>query len=174
VGWLLLTRSVIDPEQRVFTAATVLLLGGVADYLLLSALMAGFIAGVCWHLTGGVARESIESDLRRLQHPLVALVLLVAGARTEITAGIVALAVVYVLVRGAGKLAGTYAGRLVDAAPARDLASRLLSPGVLGVAFALNMTRAAGPEMAVVLSVAVLGTIGSQVLAGLGRPEHGR
>jgi hypothetical protein len=172
VGWLLLTRTSFDPEQRVFTAATVLLLGGVADYLSVSALMAGFIAGLCWHLTGGVARESIQSDLRRLQRPLVALVLLVAGARTAVTPDILALVVAYVLLRGAGKLAGSLACGLVEPEQTRGLASPLLSPGVLGVAFALNVTRAGGPDMAIVLSVAVLGTLGSQLLAGLRRPEH--
>jgi hypothetical protein len=165
-GWLLLTRTGSDTEQRVFSAATLLLLGGVADYLGMSALMAGLVAGAFWHATGGSARESIRRDLSHLQHPLVALILVVAGARTEITPAIVALAVAYVLLRAIGKLAGAVATVVVDPALSRDAAPHVLSPGILGVAFALNMTRAIGPEAAVLLSVAVLGTIGAQLLAG--------
>ena len=62
-GWLLLSRTGSDTEQRVFSAATLLLLGGMADYLAVSALMAGLVAGAFWHFTGGVPRESIRRDL---------------------------------------------------------------------------------------------------------------
>ncbi|HEY6360585.1 MAG TPA: hypothetical protein VIX63_05750 [Vicinamibacterales bacterium] len=172
-GWLLLTRTVSDTEQRVFGAATLLLLGGVADYLSLSALVAGVAAGAFWHAVGGAPGESLRRDLAHVQHPLVALVLLAGGARTEFTPGIVALAVAYVLLRGVGKLAGSLAAGLVDPALSRGVAPRLLSPGILAVAFALNALRAGGPDMTAVLSVAVLGTIGSQLLAGVRPPEDG-
>jgi hypothetical protein len=165
-GWLLLTRTESDTEQRVFSAAVLLLLGGVADYLAVSALMAGLVAGAFWHVAGGSARESIRRDLSHLQHPLVALILIVAGARTEVTPGIIALAVAYVLLRAIGKLAGAVATVVVDPALSRDAAPHVLSPGILGVAFALNMSRAIGPDSTVLLSVAVLGTIGAQLLAG--------
>jgi hypothetical protein len=170
-GWLLLAPIASDTEQRVFGVATLLLLGGVADYLSLSALMAGLVAGAFWYMTGGVAHDSLQRHLAHLQHPLVALILLVAGAGTQFTSGIVALAVAYVLLRAVGKLTGSFATAFVDPALSRGVASRLLSPGILGVAFALNAMRAAGPEMRVVLSVAVLGTIGSQLLAGTRQPE---
>jgi hypothetical protein len=164
-GWLLLARSGSETEQRIFTAATLLLLGGVADYLSLSALLAGLVAGTFWHMTGGAARESIRRDLTHLRHPLVALILVVAGARTEFTPELAGVAVVYVVLRAVGKLAGGIAAAAMDRA-SPDIAPRLLAPGILGVAFALNSARALGPEMAIVLSVAVLGTIGSQLLAG--------
>ena len=170
-GWLLLTRTGSDTEQRVFSAATLLLLGGVADYLGVSALMAGLVAGAFWHATGGAARESIRRDLTHLQHPLVALILVVAGARTEITSDIIALAVAYVLLRAIGKLAGSIATVVVDPALSRDAAPHVLSPGILGVAFALNMARAVGTDAIVLLSVVVLGTIGAQLLAGATPPE---
>lgn len=165
-GWLLLARAGLETEQRIFSAATLLLLGGVADYLSLSALMAGLVAGTFWHLMGGAARESIRRDLTHLHHPLVALILVVAGARTELTPGIAGVAVIYVVLRAVGKLAGGIAATAIDRATSPDIAPRLLAPGIFGVAFALNSTRALGPEMTVVLSVAVLGTIGSQLLAG--------
>jgi hypothetical protein len=169
-GWLLLSRSSSDTEQRVFAAATLLLLGGIADYLSLSALMAGLVAGALWHTTGGAARESMRRALAHVQHPLVALILLVAGARTDFTAEILGLTVAYVLLRGVAKLAGSLAAPIAPAAPG-EVARRLLWPGILGIAFALNALRAAGPEMTAVLSIAVLGTIGSQLLAGASRPE---
>jgi hypothetical protein len=171
-GWLLLAPTASDTEQRVFTAATLLLLGGVADYLAVSALMAGLVAGAFWHVIGGATRESMRRDLTHLQHPLVALILLVAGARTEITAGIMALAVAYVLLRAVGKLAGSIATVVIDPALSRDAAPHVLSPGILGVAFALNMTRARGDEAIVLLSIAVLGTIGAQLLAGAAPAEE--
>ena len=170
-AWLLLTRSGSDTEQRVFGVATLLLLGGFADYLSLSALMAGLVAGAFWHVIGGSPRESIRRDLAHVHHPLVALILVVAGARTEVTAGIVGLAMAYVLLRAVGKLAGSIAATIIDPATSPDVAPRLLSPGILGIAFALNAMRAVGPDMALVLSVAVLGTIGSQLLAGA-RPSE--
>lgn len=172
VGWLLLARTGSDTEQRVFTAATLLLLGGVADYLAVSALLAGLVAGAFWHAIGGATRESIRRDLTHLQHPLVALILLVAGARTDMTAGVIALAVAYVLLRAVGKLAGSIATVVIDPALSRDAAPHVLSPGILGVAFALNMTRALGDNAIVLLSIAVLGTIAAQLLAGAAPPEE--
>ena len=172
VGWLLLARTGSDTEQRVFTAATLLLLGGIADYLALSALMAGLVAGAFWHIMGGTTRESIRRDLTHLQHPLIALILLVAGARTEITSGVVALAVAYVLLRAVGKLAGSIATVVIDPALSRHAAPHVLSPGILGVAFALNMTRALGDDAIVLLSIGVLGTIGAQLLAGAAPAEE--
>jgi hypothetical protein len=165
-GWLLLARTGSETEQRIFSAATLLLLGGVADYLSLSALMAGLVAGTFWHLVGGAARESIRRDLSHLHHPLLALILVVAGARTEFTPGIAGVAIVYVVLRAVGKLTGGIAAAAVVRARSADVAPRLLAPGIFGVAFALNSARALGPEMTVVLSAAVLGTIGSQLLAG--------
>ena len=170
-GWLLLARTASETEQRVFGVATLLLLGGVADYLSLSALMAGLVAGAFWYAAGGAAHDSLQRDLAYVQHPLVALILLVAGARTELTPAIVALAVAYVLLRAVGKLTGSLATTLVDPALSRGGPSRLLPPGIVGVAFALNALRVAGPDMATVLSVVVLGTIGSQLLAGTRQPE---
>jgi hypothetical protein len=171
-GWLLLMRTRSETEQRVFSVATLLLLGGVADYLAVSALMAGLVAGAFWHLAGGSARESIRRDLAHVQHPLLALILVVAGARTEFSQGIVGLTVAYVLLRAVGKLAGSIVTARAEPATSRDVTSRLLSPGILGVAFALTVVRAIGPDAVVVLSVAVLGTIGSQLLAGTGPPEE--
>ena len=74
------------------------------------------------------------------------------GARTEFTPGIVGLAVAYVLLRAVGKLAGSMATERGATLPCRrGVAPRLLSPGILGVAFALNALRTGSPDMTVVL-----------------------
>ena len=59
-----------------------LLVGGLADYLSLSALTSGLVAGLFWQRAGGPAAESLRRDLGYLQHPLVVLLLVTAGART--------------------------------------------------------------------------------------------
>jgi hypothetical protein len=170
-GWLLLAGASSETEQRMFGVAALLLLGGVADYLSLYALLAGLVAGAFWYATGGAAREALERDLAYLQHPLIALILLVAGARSELSFATIALAVVYVLLRAVGKLAGSLATTYVNPVRLPDLATRLLPPGILGVAFALGTLRAGGSDMSAVLAVAVLGTMGSQLLAGTKEPE---
>lgn len=170
-AWLLLARAAMVTEQRVFAIATMLLVGGVADYLSLSALLSGLVAGMFWQLAGGQARESLRRDALYIQHSLLVLLLVVAGARTEFSLASSALAGVYVFLRTAGKLfGGSVAGRIAGAAEPRLLGLHLLSPGVFGVAFALDAVRAAGPDLSILLTVVVLGTIGSEIVAGLGRP----
>ncbi len=167
-GWLLLTQAASDTEQRVFTAASLLLVGGVADYLSFSALLGGLLAGVFWQRAGGHAREWMRRDALYVQHPLLVLLLLVAGARVEFAPASLGLAMTYVLLRTAGRLAGgLMARRLARTAVPRHLGLELLSPGVFGVAFALHTVLALGPDASVLLTVAVFGTIGSHLLAGL-------
>ena len=51
---------------------------------------------------------------------------------------------------------------------------QLLSPGVFGVALALNIVRVAGPDAGVLLTIVVLGTIGSEMTAELARTRNVR
>ena len=78
--------------------------------------------------------------MRYLQHPLIVLLLLVAGARLQSSAEVLGLVAVYLVCRSAGKLAG---GWLVGRAVVRDLPSdfgrRLIAPGVIAVAFAVSV-----------------------------------
>ena len=83
-AWLLLGDSSPSTEQRVFSIAALLLVGGIADYLSLSALAGGLLAGLFWGSVGGVARDCIERDVRYLRHPLVVLMLLAAGAQDDL------------------------------------------------------------------------------------------
>jgi hypothetical protein len=172
-AWLLLARAASDTEQRVFAFAAMLLIGGVADYLSLSALLSGLAAGIFWRLARGLARESLFRDLLYTQHSLLVLVLVVAGARTDFSLPSLAVAVAYLLVRMGGKLlGGALAGRLARADHLRHLGLYLLSPGVFGVALALNIVRSVGADADVLLSIVVLGTIGSEVASELGQPPE--
>jgi hypothetical protein len=172
-AWLLLARAGMDTEQRVFAIATMLLVGGVADYLSLSALLSGLVAGMFWQLAGGQARESLRRDALYIQHSLLVLVLVIAGARTEFSLASSALASVYVFLRTAGKLlGGSVAGRIIGLADPRLFGLHLLTPGVFGVALALDAVRAGGPDLDLLLTLVVLGTIGSELVAGLGRPHE--
>ena len=165
-AWLLLTPASSDTERRMFSVAVLLLVGGAADYLSLSALCGGVVAGLLWRRVGGEVSESIRRDTSGNQHPLVMLLLLVAGARAEPTLAALALAVGYALLRALAKWASAdVARRLVPRVWSPELRVQLLSPGVFGVLFALNALRAGGPGMSVLLTIVVLGTIGCELLA---------
>jgi hypothetical protein len=172
-AWLLLADSPPGTEQRVFTVAAVLLLGGIADYLSISALVVGLAAGLFWGTTGGVAREYVERDLNHLRQPLVVLVLLTAGARMILSPALAAVALAYFVLRLAGKLAGAWIARRTPGLPLpEDLGATLVPPGVFGVAFAVNAAPMLGEGADRILAAAVLGTIASQLAAGLARPRE--
>lgn len=163
-AWLLLRGTSAGTEQRVFVFAALLLIGGAADALSSSALLVGLVSGATWQWLGGVARERVQADAAYVQHPLVALVLVVAGARAEFSAPTIALAAVYAALRlGAHSLGARLmlrsASHLSD-----DLIPRVLAPGVFGVAFALNALRAAGTGIEPALSVVVVGTMLAEVV----------
>jgi hypothetical protein len=172
-AWLLLADSVPSTEQRVFSIAALLLVGGIADYLSLSALVGGLLAGLFWGYVGGVSRDCIERDVRYLRHPLVVLMLLTAGAKTTFSVWILILAVAYLLLRVAGKLLGSWITRQSPGvAIPETVASTLLPPGIFGIAFALDASSMMDGSATVILSAAVLGSIGSQLVAALWRPSE--
>jgi hypothetical protein len=167
-AWLLLADTSTLTEQRVFSIAALLLVGGIADYLSLSALAGGLLAGLFWGYVGGVARDCIERDVGYLRHPLVVLMLLVAGAKTTLSVWIVILAGIYLLLRVAGKIAGgLLIPRIQGAAVSRFAGPTLLLPGVFGIAFALDATSMMDSSASAILAATVLGSIGSQLIAGL-------
>jgi hypothetical protein len=171
-AWLLIGRAASETEQRVFTVALLLLLGGASDYLSLSSLLSGLVAGLFLERVGGPARDAISRDVLQFERPLVALVLLVIGARVDLAPASLGLGLAFLLLRSGGKLAGGWiAARVAGVAAPRRLGAGLLSPGVLGLAFALNAVRATGPEGAIVLAAATVGTVGSELIATLVRQE---
>jgi hypothetical protein len=172
-AWLLLADTVPSTEQRVFSIAALLLVGGIADYLSLSALVGGLLAGLSWGYVGGTARDCIERDVRYLRHPLVVLMLLTAGAKTTFSIWILILAVAYLLFRVVGKLLGGWLTRQTPGVMIPEhVTSTLLPPGIFGIAFALDASSMMDGAAAAILAATVLGSIGSQLVAALWRPTE--
>ena len=171
-AWLLLTRAPSETGERVFAVSALLLVGGVAAALSLSALLGGLIAGLLWRYAGRHPRETIRRDVLFVQHPLLVLVLLVAGARADLSFSTLALGAGYVVLRAAGQLAaGSTARRVAGLYGLRDLGLHLLPPGVFGVGFALNAVSIVGAEASMLLAAVVVGTIGSELVAILWAPR---
>jgi hypothetical protein len=171
-AWLLLTRASSETEERVFAVAALLLVGGAAAALAVSALFGGLVAGLFWRYAGRHPRETISRDVLFVQHPLLVLVLLVAGARAELSPASLALGAGYVALRIVGQVGGGAAARRVLGANGpRDLGLRLLSPGLFGVALALNAVSIVGTDASMLLATVVAGTIGAELVALLVRPR---
>ncbi len=166
-GWLLFERAHSRAERNVFIAGILALLGGTAAYLGQSPLLAGLVAGVLWTRLPGGADHVIREDLQKFQHPLIVLLLLVAGASCGYSLAAVWLCAPLVLFRLAGKLVGGWvASRMQqDVAPA-DLGGYLIAPGLLGIAYALNVRQVleAGGATALLTAV-VVATLASEALA---------
>jgi hypothetical protein len=161
---LLLSRVKNAPERGVVITGTVLLLGGTAAYINASPLLTGLLAGVLWTRftpTAGV----VGTDLKRLQHPLLALLLITAGASIQWSWALVWLTAPLVLVRLAGKTLGGLVFARVANLPAGLLSTVLLPPGVLGIALALNVQQVIGGGDTLLLSAVTASTMASEVLA---------
>ena len=165
-AWLLLSRASSATEERVFALSALLLVGGVAATLPLSAQFGGLVAGVFWRYAGRRPRDTISRDVLFVQHPLLVLVLLVAGARADLSPAALALGAGYVALRVVGQLAGgAVAGRVAGVNAPRDLGLHQLPPGVFGVAFALNAVSVVGADATMLLATVVVGTIGAELVA---------
>lgn len=166
IGWLLFERAQSGAERAVYVLGALALAGGAAAYVGVSPLAVGLIAGLCWTLLRGRADRIVQEDLRKVQHPLVVLLLVTAGALWAPSLAATWLLAPYLLFRLAGKVAGAWvSARIVDAR-ASDLAAFLMSPGVLAVALALNFRQvlpAAAGE--ILLSVVATGTAAFELFA---------
>lgn len=176
-GWLLVGRAATESEQRTVLAGTLLLIGGTAAYVSQSALLLGLVAGLTWNACGGEARDRIVRDLRALQHPLVVLLLIVAGARAVPSTVSLLVAAAYLVWRVVGKLAGGWlVGRWIGREATPGLGLSLVPPGVTGIAFALNVAQADpnAERAGAVLAVVVFGSLASELvtLVATGRRER--
>ncbi len=102
-GWLLVGQADSDREQQVFVVGSLLLLGGGAAYASLSAVFAGFLAGIVWSSGGDLARARIVQHLGYFQHPLLVVMLLVAGASITFSIEVLAVLVVVAALHAVGK-----------------------------------------------------------------------
>jgi hypothetical protein len=167
-GWLLFEEASGPAERGVFVLGAVVLLGGSAAYLGQSALFAGMLAGLAWRLAPGRADRIIRDDLRRIQHPLVVLLLLVAGASLAPSRAALWLLAPLVLFRLAGKLLGGWAASRL--APGRttpaDLGAYLVPPGVIGIGFALAFHQfQPSPTGAAILTATAIAALAGELLA---------
>jgi len=175
-GWLLFERAHSVAERGVFVIGTLALVGGAAVYVNGSPLLAGMVAGICWKRLPGRADRIVRNDVSRFQHPLVILLLMVAGAMVELTPLAIWLLAPFVVFRLAGKVIGAWAAAwLVPPLRAGDLAAYLLAPGLLGIGLALNFVQVSSTEVAAAVASAVaLGTLASEVLALMAAPGAAR
>ena len=170
-AWLLVTPTASETEQRIFTLASLLLLGGLADFLSLSALFSGMMAGVLWRVVPGAVGEAMLRDIAHLRHPLAAFLMLVVGARMTMSAGLPLLG--YPLLVIAGGLAARAMIRGLTGPIAVSASERQsVAPAVFPVAFALSTARAAGPQADLLLGVIATGTIVLQVISALRQGEE--
>jgi len=166
IGWLLFERADSGGERAVFVLGTLGLAGGAAAYVRVSPLTVGLVAGLCWALAPGRADRIAREDLGKVQHPLVVLLLVTAGALWAPSPVAVWLLAPYLLFRLAGKVAGAWASAsLADVGPG-DLAAYLMPPGVLAVAFALNFRQLLPQEAGdILLSTVAIGTAAFELFA---------
>ena len=166
IGWLLFERAESGAERAVYVLGALALAGGAASYLGVSPLGVGLVAGLTWTVAPGAADRIVQADLQKVQHPVVVLLLVTAGAMTVPSISALWLLTPYLLFRLSGKVVGAWlSSRFVDVGAA-DLAAYLMSPGVLAVAFALNFRQmlpaSAGDTL---LATVAIGTAAFEVFA---------
>lgn len=168
-----LFRSADDAERGAFLVGALALLGGGAAYVGGSALLAGFVAGLVWSRRPA-AVAVLNRYLGKLQHPLIVVLLLIAGASLAPTMLVAWLAVPVIVFRLTGKLLGaSAAARVVGTAPAASLGAALIAPGILGVAFGLQAAQVAPADGVAVASAAALATLVNELLGLVTmREEH--
>ena len=173
-GWLLFERAHSRAERNVFIAGTVALLGGTAAYVGVSPLLAGLVAGLLWVWLPGQADRVVREDLQRVQHPLIVVLLLVAGASCQFSREAIWLSAPLVLFRLTGKLVGGWlATRLHGVVTAGELGTHLIAPGLLGIALALHLAQVVRtPGMGAVLTAVALATLASEAIALVLRPAE--
>ena len=165
-GWLLVERAHVAAERGVFVLGSVAMLGGAAAYLGFSPLLAGMAAGLFWVAAPGHCDAIVARELRKVQHPIVVLLLITAGASLELSMVGVWLLAPYVIFRSAGKILGGWsASRMARGIAPSDLGAYLIHPGVIGIAFALNLQQVAHESAAALVFAVAVGAIASEALA---------
>lgn len=171
-GWLLLERAHHAAERGVFVLGILAMLGGAPAYMGLSPMLAAMTAGIFWVLAPGHCDVVATRELRKVQHPLLVLLLIIAGASLQWSTAGVWLLTPYVIFRSAGKILGGWlASRLAPGIAPSDLGSYLLPPGVIGLAFALNLQQVTHGAVGPLVFAVALGAIASELLSLLVGPR---
>lgn len=164
-GALLFERAEGPAERGVFVTGAVLLIAGIGAYLGTSPLLSGCTAALVWVRAPGAADRITAADLHVLQHPLVSLLLIIAGAFIEWTPVVLWVAAALVLLRLMAKLLASLAVARLLRLPAGLLATALLPPGVMGIALALNVTQVLGSDTAGTVAIVTVAAGASELLA---------
>ena len=165
-GWMLSSARAGNDERGVFAIAVLLLLGGVADYLSVSALLLGWIAATAWRMMPAKGLADVRLDAAYVQHPTTALLLITAGARAQVSwqvtwiaaAGCVLALTTLLVLRRQRSLGGLS----FDGVP--------LAPAAFVVALVMDAARLE-PRLAVALSAVVLAVSAFDIVAGLAREK---
>jgi hypothetical protein len=164
-GWLLIERAEGPAERGVFVLGSIALIGGTAAQVGFSPLLTGMAAGWLWVVAPGRCDLMMAADLRKVQHPLVVLVLLAAGASLKMSIAGVWLFAPYLIFRLAGKLIGGWtASRIAAHVAPSDLGAYLIPPGVIGIAFALNLGQVLGDSAGALIFAVACGALASELL----------
>jgi hypothetical protein len=163
-GVLLFSRADTTAERGVVVTGTLLLLGGAAAYTNASPLTTGLIAGLLWQRSTRTA-AFIGRDFERLQHPLLALLMLAAGATMQLSWPLLWLAAPLAILRISGKTLGGLLFARIARLPAGLLSTVLLPPGVLGIALALNFQQVVGGGDTLLLSAVTVSAMLNEVFA---------
>jgi hypothetical protein len=107
----------------------------------------------------------VDSDLKKLQHPLVVILLIIAGASIQFTYQLLWLAAPLVLFRLTGKLIGSLVTARLFGLPAGLLATYLAPPGLLGIALALNIQQVLSTGDTLLVSAVTASTVAAELLA---------
>jgi hypothetical protein len=150
-GWILSSHGASAAERRVFSIATFLLLGGLADYLSVSALLLGWVAAAVWRRVRTAGLDEVRLDASYVQHPITALLMVTAGAQVQLSwpaalfaaaAVCVALVTMLILRPHGARISSTLGG-----VP--------LTPGAFAVALAMDAVRL-DSRLGTLLSIVVL------------------
>lgn len=164
-GWLLFERSEGEAERGVFVLGCLALIGGATAFAGGTPLIAGLAAGWFWVVAPGQADRLVAQDLRKIEHPVVVLLLITAGASVQADLLGLWLFVPYVTFRLGGKLIGGWmASRLAPGVAPSDLGTYLIPPGVIGIAFALNLNQVAPGAAVPVVAAVALGAVMCELL----------
>ena len=159
-------------ERAGFFVGAIALIAGCAAYVGASGLLAGFAAGLFWSRTRH-ASALLDQHLGKLQHPLTVALLAIAGAATAPSMLVVWLAVPLVIFRLTGKLLGAaMVARVTRAGAPSEIGVALVAPGIVGVAFALQIAQV-HPAFGVALaSATALATVANEAMGLAVRPAE--
>ena len=173
IGLLLFERSASEAERAVYVLGVLALIGGACAYAGVSPLLAGLCAGVFWRNMPGRADALIGGDLRKFQHPLVVLLVVVAGAQTIAGPLALFLFAIFVVFRLSGKvIGGAAAARVVPALAGQVLGAYLVSPGVMGIAIGLNLQQIAPADGRAVVSAIAGGALVFELVSAIVAPSE--